>query len=425
MATSLDFSGTRAASPQPARPSRLSRLLSVGRFGRHIHLADATPEVALCVTTYQRPWHLRRTLASIAAQQRVAGRFELVVTDDGSLDETPEIVARFARSVSFRVNYTTHEHSVFHPARSRNEGARATSAPYLLFIDGDCVLPPDHVAIQLAARRKGRCMFGDSLRVDQELSQSLSEEGAARGEFIYWDLPAEHRRLRRKHYSALYFSFVRHRNKPLLVSNNFGVWRADLERVNGFDENYRGWGQEDDDLGRRLRWAGVRPASILGRTRIYHLWHPREPSATNDWRAGPNVAYYYRRGWLIRCRNGLVKRPLSDLAIATFGQTTEPAKALELWRGQNLPAQGLANPLVLSAGNRSPEVELLFWPGRGRFSGRAQCNVLVVLDGSPVPEGLLDSKTTHRLVADRKVSGIPAHYQFPLAELRRALDSIT
>ncbi len=425
MATSIDFSGVRPASSQPLRPGRLGRLLGAGRFGRHVHVAGSTLEVALCVTTYQRPWHLRRTLASIAAQQGVAGRFELVVTDDGSLDETPELVEQFASSVPFHVNYTTHEHSLFHPARSRNEGVRATTAPYLLFIDGDCVLPPDHVAIQLAARREGRCMFGDSLRVDQELTQTLSEAGAARGEFVRWNLPAERRRLRHKHYSALYFSFVRHRNKPLLVSNNFGVWRADLERVNGFDENYRGWGQEDDDLGRRLRWAGVRPASILGRTRLYHLWHPRDPSATSNWREGPNVAYYYRRGWLMRCRNGLVKRPLSDLAIVTVGQPAEPAKALELWRGRNLPAQGGASPLPLSAGGRAPEVELLFLPGRGRFSGRAQCNVLVVLDDSPVPEGLLDSKTTHRLVANRKVIGIPGHYQFPLAELHRALDSIT
>lgn len=425
MATPIDFSGIRATSLRSVRPSRLSRLLSAARFGRHVHVTGSTADVALCVTTYQRPWHLRRTLASIAAQQGVAGRFELVVTDDGSLDETPGLVEQFARSVTFRVNYTTHEHSVFHPARSRNEGTRATTAPYLLFIDGDCVLPPDHVAIHLGARRKGRSMFGDSLRVEQGLSQSLTEEGAARGEFIRWNLPAERHRLRHKHYSALYFSFVRHRNKPRLISNNFGVWRADLERVNGFDENYRGWGQEDDDLGRRLRWAGVRPASILGRTRLYHLWHPREPSATSDWRGGPNVSYYFRRGWLVRCRNGLVKRPLSDLAITIVGQTTEPAKALELWRECNLPSEGWNSPLELSAGNQSPEVELLFLPGRGHFSGRAQCNVLVVLDDSPVPDRLLDPKTTHRLVANRKVAGISAHYQFPLAELRAALDSIT
>ncbi len=93
----------------------------------------ATPEIAICVTTYQKPWHLRRVLASIAGQQGVEGKFEVAVTDDGSTDETPEIVEEFRRRVDFPVRFTTHEHTVFHPARCRNDGARATSAPYLLF----------------------------------------------------------------------------------------------------------------------------------------------------------------------------------------------------------------------------------------------------------------------------------------------------
>ena len=108
------------------------------------------PEIAISVTTYHKPWHLRRVLASIAGQQGVTGKFEVAVTDDGSTDETPQIVEQIRRSVDFPFCFTTHEHAAFHPARCRNDGARATSAPYLLYLDGDCVLPPDHVAIHLA-----------------------------------------------------------------------------------------------------------------------------------------------------------------------------------------------------------------------------------------------------------------------------------
>ncbi|MBI3838458.1 MAG: glycosyltransferase, partial [Planctomycetia bacterium] len=57
------------------------------------------PEIALLLSTYQRPAHLRRALESIALQSGVAGRFELIVTDDGSTDNTPQIVAEFASSV--------------------------------------------------------------------------------------------------------------------------------------------------------------------------------------------------------------------------------------------------------------------------------------------------------------------------------------
>ena len=111
-------------------------------------------EVSLLMSTYQRPTHLRRALESIAAQRGVGGRFEVVVTDDGSTDETPEIVAEFARRADFRVAFTTHPHTTFRLARSRNEGVAASRAPYILFLDGDCIWPTDHVQVHLERRNR-------------------------------------------------------------------------------------------------------------------------------------------------------------------------------------------------------------------------------------------------------------------------------
>jgi glycosyltransferase involved in cell wall biosynthesis len=421
-AKSSQAEGAPIAAPQVGP---LARLLPADHVGRAVHASMAAPEIALCVTTYQKPWHLRRTLASIAGQRGVDGRFELVVTDDGSIDETEELVERFSRTAPFSVKFTTHAHSAFHPGRSRNEGARAATAPYLLYIDGDCVLPPDHVAVHLHGRRQSKFVLGESYRIEQEMSQSLTEEGATRGDFLRWNVPDEQRRLARLHRSHLYNSLIRHRAKPRLISNNFGIWRSDLGRVNGFDENYRGWGQEDDDLGRRLRRAGVRPRSVLGRTRLYHLWHPRDPSVTNDWHDGPNVRYFFRRGWLSRCRNGLVKRPLSDLAIAIVGQAAQPGRVAELWRQLQQSVPGFPSRESMRPAGRRPEVEMLFLPGDGRFSGRAECNLLVALDDSPIRPELLDPRTTHRIVGDRPFPDIPGHYQFRLADFARALDSIT
>ena len=92
--------------------------------------------------TYQRPRSLALVLESIAQQRGVEGKFELVVTDDGSTDNTLEVVEAFRRRVNFPVKFVTHPRLGFQASRCRNEGAAATSAPYLLFLDGDCVLPP-------------------------------------------------------------------------------------------------------------------------------------------------------------------------------------------------------------------------------------------------------------------------------------------
>jgi predicted glycosyltransferase involved in capsule biosynthesis len=51
------------------------------------------------------------------------------------------------------------------------------------------------------------------------------------------------------------------------------MWRADLDRVDGFDADFSGWGKEDSDLIVRLLHAGVRRKDGMFATGVIHLWH--------------------------------------------------------------------------------------------------------------------------------------------------------
>lgn len=267
-----------------------------------------TPEIALVVLTYQRPRHLRLVLESIKAQRDVPVGMELCVTDDGSTDETPPIVEAFRRQVSFPVQFVTHPHVTFQAARCRNEGAKATAARYLLFLDGDCLLPHDHIAAHWNNRRAGVALIGDAIRLGQTVSEELTPEAVATGGFTSLATVDEVRRLRRTLRKFRFYNFLRHPTKPYkLRSGNFSIAREDFECVNGFDENFEGWGGEDDDLGRRLRSAGVRLESILAHTQSYHLWHPREVTAPNKIGTAKNTQYLWRKGASVRCANGLMK----------------------------------------------------------------------------------------------------------------------
>jgi GT2 family glycosyltransferase len=66
------------------------------------------------------------------------------------------------------------------------------------------------------------------------------------------------------------------RNKTMygLLGCNLGVWRDDLIKINGFDEDYEGWGREDSDLCARLYNAGISRKMVYGRALVYHLNHP-------------------------------------------------------------------------------------------------------------------------------------------------------
>ena len=80
--------------------------------------------------------------------------------------------------------------------------------------------------------------------------------------------------------------------------------RADLLRVNGYDETYRGWGNEDGDLRERLKRVGVWPKSIWTRAVVFHLDHPVDPSRKDRAR---NLAYSRRQEIPVVAESGIVK----------------------------------------------------------------------------------------------------------------------
>jgi glycosyltransferase involved in cell wall biosynthesis len=372
----------------------------------------SAPDVALVISSFQRPGHVLRALQSIALQQGVAGRFEVVVTDDGSTDETAEVVGQFAAGADFPVRFTTHPHNGFRVSISRNEGVAASRAPYLLFSDGDCILPSNHVRIHLDRRRPGVVRVGDCCRLDEATSRRVTDAVIRSGEFRHWGPAAEVRRLRRLRWKSQLYQFLRHPAKPKLIGNNVGMWRADYERVNGSDENFEGWGCEDDDLGHRLRRAGVQFRSILPWTNSYHLWHPVHPTQPKTWREGLNVRYMLRSGRLTRCRNGLVKRTTTDLSIRLVDEGAESPSVQRLIR-QHLPRAGNA---------ANPEVEILVVPGRGRFSGRADCNILVALEDGPQVARL--AARADILVGDGTYPQVEPERQFRLEQLPQALKAV-
>ncbi len=324
----------------------------------------AEPEVAILVSSFERPRHLQRVLWSIARQHLPGGsslgeQVEVVVTDDGSSDDSRQVAARFARQVPFPVRWTTHRHEGFQLARCRNEGVAASSAPYLLFLDGDCLMPQGHLAAHWQRRRMGWAQAGYCGLLDKATSQSLTVEAIQRGDHDRILPTRELRKLRTMHRKGEIYRWLRHPHKPKLYGGNIGIHRQDYLRVNGYDEAFRGWGCEDDDLRLRLREAGVRVRSILDRTWTVHLWHPPTPSAPGRWSDGANVERLRRRNRPVLCAAGVDQyltgnRPVEQIAL----------NGAALCRGGESSVPGARNR---GGQNRGARVEV---PGSSRQGGR-------------------------------------------------------
>jgi hypothetical protein len=217
------------------------------------------------------------------------------------------------------------------------------------------------------------------------------------------------------HYKALWYGLIRHPRKPALRSTNFAIARDDFERVNGFDENFLGWGCEDDDFGRRLKAAGIRTKSILNRTCVYHLWHPPAPTRPQEWKQGGNVSYLQRSIRLTRCVNGLAPRSSRELTVRLADETAGGAKMQSLLEGHGW---------VVETSRRSrTDLELVCRPGRGRFTQNCDCRVLACFEDAPLDQ--IDASAAHIMLSPSGKVGEPGQVRLKLEDVEGFWAAVT
>ena len=233
--------------------------------------------ISLIVTTYNRPQALDRVLESLAAQETMP--HEVIVADDGSGQETAAVVAGWQARFPVPLRHVWHQDLGFRAAEVRNMAVASSSADYLIFLDGDCLVFGDFVARHRTLAESGRMVVGNRMLLSEALTDttlagdirplnwSWSQWRAAqvRGEvnrvLPLLLLPGQAwRRLRPRRWRGVH-------------TCNLGLWRDDFAAANGFDEHYQGWGHEDADLAIRLMRYGVLRKDGQFAVPVLHLWH--------------------------------------------------------------------------------------------------------------------------------------------------------
>ena len=234
---------------------------------------------AVIVTTYNRPDALAAVLAGYSEQTDLD--FELLVADDGSTDDTRALLAERANATPFKLHHVWQEDRGFRPGAARNRAAAATTAatPYLIFVDGDCVPAPDFVNRHKHLAATGYFLSGNRVLLSPDFTRRVLADKTplhrwrAPRWMRHWVTRDVNRLLPLMHLPDGAFR-QRHATQWQGVKTcNLSLWRNDFVRVNGFDENYSGWGLEDSDLAIRLIHAGVLHKSARFATPVFHLWH--------------------------------------------------------------------------------------------------------------------------------------------------------
>ena len=103
--------------------------------------------LSLAICTYNRAPLLPRALDSVTSQSGAAEEFEILVVDNGSTDQTREVVAKYQHKDS-RIRYVVEPKPGI--AQARNRALAEARGEYLAFLDDDAWADPDWLENLLA-----------------------------------------------------------------------------------------------------------------------------------------------------------------------------------------------------------------------------------------------------------------------------------
>lgn len=259
--------------------------------------------VSLIITTYNNPIALRKVIDSVLSQTRKPD--EVLIADDGSGEETAETIRRFSKVTPFTLIHVWQEHRGFRAAQIRNEAIRRSSCDYVILLDGDCIANRHFVADHLVLAEKGYFIQGKRVHVNRSAVE-LFNCGKANSTSSLLNMVFSRMISNVHHIVRLPFlPALKNRKLKGIKSCNMSFFREDILAVNGFDERFVQWGNEDSELACRFFKYGLSKKVHPFMAICFHLWHPTNKTVTNETRKLLESAIASKEYF---CEEGIFKR---------------------------------------------------------------------------------------------------------------------
>ncbi|MCK9611499.1 MAG: glycosyltransferase [Bacteroidales bacterium] len=96
---------------------------------------------SIIIATYNRLEEVKELLASAENLDFSRDTFELIFSDDGSTDDTEIFLKNYKSSSGLNIRYLYQQNKG--PGEARNHGMRKSQGEYFIFVDSDCMFPPE------------------------------------------------------------------------------------------------------------------------------------------------------------------------------------------------------------------------------------------------------------------------------------------
>ncbi|MGL5000054.1 MAG: galactosyltransferase-related protein, partial [Cetobacterium sp.] len=159
----------------------------------------------------------------------------------------------------------------------------------LVFCDQDLVFPKDHLENILENLKENEFLnYRPQNTQEEEKNQILKllDEGIDYEhilfEFKLGDKQAEVKHLKKDRTRRWLYTLRLNKRGVKLVGMSYALTKENYIKINGYNEEFQGWGFEDDDFGNRLYALGIKGREIKDENVSLHLWHDFDPSKTKS-----------------------------------------------------------------------------------------------------------------------------------------------
>lgn len=258
-------------------------------------------KVALIIATYNWPSALECCLNSILLQSRMPD--EIIIADDGSTDDTKELIEKFASQHMLSIQHVWHEDQGFRLSHIRNKAIAKSKSDYIIQIDGDIIMHTDFVKDHVNNAEVGRYLKGSRVLINEESTAHYLYFKREQPNYLSSGII---NRLNAIHFAPFHMFFAKKISNPFKIRGcNMSFWRNDFINANGYNEDISGWGREDSELvmrfinnnifGKTLKFGGI----------AFHLYH--NENSKSDLHSNDKILKATIENKSIRCENGISK----------------------------------------------------------------------------------------------------------------------
>ncbi|HEX4958670.1 MAG TPA: glycosyltransferase family 2 protein [Lacibacter sp.] len=228
---------------------------------------------SLIISTYNRPEALALCLQSVLRQSVMP--LEIIIADDGSAAATKQLIDGFKQESTVPVSHVWQEDEGYQLSKIRNKAFAVAKGDYLIQTDGDLIFHRHFIKDHLSFARIGSFVSGARTNINEVTTHQLIQHQIA-PDLHYNSAGLE------KRYNAFRNALLRNVNAALqssptslhyVLGCNMAFFKADLQKVNGYNEAFTGWGKEDNDIAARLINSGIKLRMLKFGAVVFHLWH--------------------------------------------------------------------------------------------------------------------------------------------------------